>query len=868
MNCQNTGCDHPLDKHSEEGCSECFCGYYSDGTNQPPKPTSSRTKKYVPGEGNPSAQLMIVLEAPGADEDREGRPAVGPTGQFLDKLFQELGVSRSELYITNVVKVRPPGNDLEKLESIGYSIEEFLPDLDNEIATVKPNCILALGNLALETLCGKSGITKYRGSLLCSNRQRVKVIPSVHPAGILKFKGSGGLAYYYRHLLKFDIKRAIQESIDPEYMPPQRNLMICKSYYQLASFIQQNLSQGRFKVAVDIETIKSIPSCIAIAFDKHSAMCIPLIDVQDWFNRHGIGEHDLNMIYVELINLFDHPQVEVIGQNFKFDQDKIESVYGIPVRKVYGDTMFLAHTIHPELPKDLATLTSIYTREPYYKDEGREFNPKRDNIEQLYFYNAKDAIVTFECHEAMLRVAEEQDVTDFYFNQIVPLHDAYRWLEGTGLAMDMEKRKLLSRKYNKFLAKANLEFRKLTGFRPVKDADHQKRLEKFSKRSGHEYRLLNIGSPQQLEEFIYHHLTFPGKGSTDEDTLVALWGNHANTPKKKRSIELILDIRRYRKTLSTYIGAEPDYDGRMRTGYRPVGTETGRSSTSVLKPPVRPTSVGISYQNITKHGEIGPEVREMFVPDPDHVFMEADLSQAEARIVALLAEDYETLELFNTTDIHKKTASFIFDISVEEIDKESPLRFIGKTVRHAGNYDMGKRRLMITVNTDARKFGIPISLSEYKAGEILDKFHAFTPKIRSVFHEEVKRCLRDGDRILINPFGRRRQFLGHWSENLFKEAFAQVPQSSVRDQVIRALYGLKKEYPTTRICLESHDSLTALVHISMIEEYARAMDRWLSIPIDFSRCSIPRGILIIPTEIKIGEKNLRYLKDYKLPKAV
>ena len=94
------------------------------------------------------------------------------------------------------------------------------------------------------------------------------------------------------------------------------------------------------------------------------------------------------------------------------------------------------------------------------------------------------------------------------------------------------------------------------------------------------------------------------------------------------------------------------------------------------------------------------------------------------------------------------------------------LRFVGKTTRHAGNYDMRKKRLMQIVNTDAKKFHIDIQISEWRAGQILDAFHNFSPKIRQVFHTEVVQALRDNERTLVNPFGRRRQFFGRFDDEL------------------------------------------------------------------------------------------------------
>src|SRR4030095_7020146 len=99
--------------------------------------------KLIPGAGNPNASLMIVGEAPGYYEDIEGLPFVGPSGNLLDSMLQSIGVSRGEVYVTNVVKHRPPRNDLAMLHVIGVDIKEQVENLENEIRSIRPNCILA-----------------------------------------------------------------------------------------------------------------------------------------------------------------------------------------------------------------------------------------------------------------------------------------------------------------------------------------------------------------------------------------------------------------------------------------------------------------------------------------------------------------------------------------------------------------------------------------------------------------------------------------------------------------------------------------------------------------------------------------------------
>src|SRR6185503_11079455 len=106
---------------------------------------------YVGGIGPLQPKLMIVGESPGKNEDEQGIPFVGPTGKMLDDFLRVAGISRSEVYITNVVKYRPPFNDLKKLHLINVDLNEQIRSLwDTEISIFNPNCILAVGDTALQ----------------------------------------------------------------------------------------------------------------------------------------------------------------------------------------------------------------------------------------------------------------------------------------------------------------------------------------------------------------------------------------------------------------------------------------------------------------------------------------------------------------------------------------------------------------------------------------------------------------------------------------------------------------------------------------------------------------------------------------------
>lgn len=159
-----------------------------------------RTRKNpVPGEGNPEALLVFVGEAPGAEEDEQGRPFVGKAGELLTRMIKAMGLSREEVYITNVLKCRPPNNRNPRPEEI----EACMPFLLRQMEIVRPRIICALGTFAAQTLLGtKERITALRGKFHLW--RGIKVMPTFHPAFLLRNPG-------YKKLAWEDLKKIMAE---------------------------------------------------------------------------------------------------------------------------------------------------------------------------------------------------------------------------------------------------------------------------------------------------------------------------------------------------------------------------------------------------------------------------------------------------------------------------------------------------------------------------------------------------------------------------------------------------------------------------------------------------------------------------------
>lgn len=154
-------------EESCNGCTKC-------------KLCQHRTK-IVFGVGNKNADIMMIGEGPGADEDAQGEPFVGKAGKLMNEAFRGIGINRDNLYITNVVKCRPPQNrDPEKDE-----IESCKQYLENQIQIIKPKLIVLLGKIALQSILGEEySITRDRGTLI--EKDEITYLPMWHPAALLR----------------------------------------------------------------------------------------------------------------------------------------------------------------------------------------------------------------------------------------------------------------------------------------------------------------------------------------------------------------------------------------------------------------------------------------------------------------------------------------------------------------------------------------------------------------------------------------------------------------------------------------------------------------------------------------------------------
>jgi uracil-DNA glycosylase family 4 len=331
----------------------------------------NKPTRKVPPSGPRTARIAIVGEAPGTHESIQLRPFVGPAGGVLDQCLHAAGLIRSECYITNVVNVQPPGNDISPYFSSTRGSftelgQEQVARLVEELDVVEANVIIACGQTALAALTGISKILKYRGYFFESKglTKVRKVLPTIHPAAALR-----GM-YIYRYIISADLKKAREHSLTPGLERPARQLVY--EYSSIEEVLQwfEYLEKSE-RLSVDIEVLNFELACIGFSDNPKIACAIPVAG--RWTER------DEMILWRAMQKLLKKPMPKV-GQNLIFDVHFLLSRCGIEVAGPFEDTMVAHSILYPELRKGLDFLGSLYCgQQEYWKSMVRFENIKEES---------------------------------------------------------------------------------------------------------------------------------------------------------------------------------------------------------------------------------------------------------------------------------------------------------------------------------------------------------------------------------------------------------------------------------------------------------------------------------------------------------
>jgi uracil-DNA glycosylase family 4 len=784
---------------------------------------------YVPPHGPADARVVIVGEAPGSEETRSRQPFVGQSGQELTRMLHEAKINRLDCLVMNVCPYQPPKNEIESWMRpakrgedgvMGYVISQEvaqgLSELEQRIAAIKPNLIIALGGTALWALSGEDSITSWRGSMMYTREiggAKYQMIPTYHPAAILR-------VWEWRAIAVHDLRRAARW-LDTKWEFPAYNIQYPMEFSHANECLDELIAKAEtkpLKLAVDIETIRHEMACVGIASSKTDAVVFPFRTSKEYWTV----DEEVAIIQKQR-TLLTHPNVRIVGQNFLYDAQYFARQWGFSPRLV-DDTMFQQHVLWAGSPKDLAYIASMYCEfYTYWKDELKDYRKAPDDDMRFFFYNAKDVCYTYEASDVMDELLDKANLREVYTFQMQLCHAVFTIML-RGVRIDKTKRGEL----------ATL----------LMSAADQRR-EFLKSVLGYD---LNPRSPLQMKRFLYEEMGLPPvinrKTQRVSANFEAMHSLCEKQPLLYPLVDAILEQRSIGVFLNTFVRAELDSDGRMRCSYNPTGTETYRFASSA-----NAFGSGTNLQNIPKGDRKKtrftlPNIRELFIPDPGYTFFDVDLDRADLQVVVWEADDAELKQMLREgIDMHVENAKVLFNNP--HLTKASPERQVAKQFVHGTNYG-GSARTMAGV----------CGITVHQAELCQNRWFAAHKGIKQ-WHIRTERALLS-TRTITNRFGYRRPFFGR-IESVLPQALAWVPQSTVAIVINKGLVAVNETIPEIEILLQVHDSLGGQYLTSKEANVLPRLHSALLIQIPYP------DPLTIPVGLKTSTKSWGECKDVSWP---
>lgn len=830
--------------------------------------------KIPPGE----KRLAVVGESPGADEMVALEPFVGTSGRLLRAILSSCGIACDQVFFGNICQHNPPGNDIDAFAFDGPEITAGLERLREDLSKFRPNCVLLLGKTAFRVfrpdLCYQSRkgyvipLSDWRGSIFQSQwlgtahgtAPEWKCVSTYHPAFILR--SYGDLPYF-----KFDVARAVRQSTSPVYAPLVRGGILRTTLSEVLGYVARIRSE-QLRCTFDIEGYADDVgvTMLSLCTTPVDGIVIPL-----WIaGKNYWTEEEEVEVWQALAGLLYDPNVPKVAHNAFYELFVLAWRHRCAVNNLADDTMMKVWEIFPELERSLAVSCSIYTEQPYYKS-GRV----SDDINVKLQYNLTDSQVTDEVNSStetkLLTVPSSH--SHYRFN--VNLIPAYNYIMLRGCKLDLQRTQELVKVTEGEIGELSQQIESEVG------------------------RSFNVKSVVDKRWLLYDKLKYkPLKKyglSTAEDVLLHYWTREANP-----LVRLVIRCVRKRTRLSDINKLTPNADGRIRSSYDVVGTNTGRlssrSSIALGLYDGKWESTGTNLQNVTK------ELRSCFIPDsPEFDFWQFDLAGADAWTVAadlaaighpamlddLLYGIKPALVLYYMLQEHaagrpvngvnkldrtmlkdelRKTKIHIDSLEGKTDSQGRPLDWqylCCKRVQHGSNYGARGEKIAEVIFGDSDG-SIVLTAREADFMQSLYKLRYNT----DARNQRIKRVLSDKGE-LVAACGIRRQFFGirnrrEIDDATVREASAFEPQANTTWATNKALERLwyARENRTSRgglfmePLLQIHDAVAGQYKTSNRAWAAENLQRWFNNPIVI--CGTK---LVIPADGKYGEN----WKDCKNP---
>ena len=746
----------------------------------------------IQSTGPTTARVAVVGELPHEQDLLRGQPFCGSPGLELSKMLAEAGIHRESCYLTLVCNDRVPRSRIEGVVAtvkkditpahVLWNGKWVLPAvvqgaerLKTELSLVKPNVVVAVGNLALWVLTGEWGVHDWRSSVMESTLiPGLKVIPTLSPAVL-------NAQWKLRPLIVHDLKRVARQSAYPEITRANYNFVIRPSFPDAKSSLQRLLALAltpgpKLKVAADIETRAGHIACIAFAWSKVDAVCIPLMCQHNPAGYWSLEEEsELVLLMTQIMS-----KVTILGHNWNYDAQYIYRHWHFLCPDVV-DTMIQQHSCFSNLPKNLAFCSSMYLEDHlYWKDDRTNWTegPKGEGEDKYWIYNCTDTVRTYCIHEVLSQVTKSlglESVNAFQQSLAPRVLGAMN----RGVRVDSAARARLSMEIQSEIASREAWMAEAIG------------------------HPLNIKSPKQMQEFFYLEMGQKEVRVRRPDGTLGVTTNDEALHKIASREPLLAPVTRKIAELrslgvfhSTFVQAALDIDGRLRSNFNICGTETYRFASSK-----NAFGTGLNCQNIPKGGETEdgglelPNVRKLFIPDPGMTMFDIDLDSADLRIVTWESDCAWMKDHF------KNGRKPYVEVMREyyrnpAMTKSSHPREYGmfKSLCHGTNY-------LGTAEGIAPRIGLNVAETE----RIQKWYYSMCPEIKR-WQDDLKAQVTKR-RFIQNVYGYRVNFFDRIEGTIFNQAVAWIPQSTVACLINRAWESIELNLPEAQILLQVHDSL-------------------------------------------------------------
>lgn len=669
------------------------------------------------------AALVVLGESPGDREADEGRPFIGPSGKRLDKSLAAVGINREDVHVTNAILCQP----LAKMKPADWqqAMACCKPRLDKELP--KPTTILACGNKAWQYLTGKAAITNWMGAPTVS-LQGHSVLPSIHPAFALRKPA-------YIPVFKEFIRRAalLSKGVLPEWKWPT---LITQGPY--VPHLRTLIESGK-AISIDIENFPDtgLIRCIGVG-NSNLAVSVPLQSDGDSTPEDIAALRDV--LATNTLKVLHNSQFDILELKAN----------GWQVNGPIYDTILAHAVVAPQLPHDLSFVAASEYHAPRWKTEFRVIgDDKRKGkgvkafegpLVSLLPYNAKDVAMT-----AMLHPRLQARINKTHNGQA--LLDEYHDLNL--ISMKMKERGIYTEQSN--LAEHRINLDNLLG-------DMQRRFRDLV--PDDKVSLGANGQNPGISKLFLETFALPVVSWNKETQSPSLDGkalaSYISTYAVSRAIvadvaRIVLAFRQISKLKGSYVDTLPvDSLGYVHPTWRIFGARTGRWSAN--DPAMQTIPKEVLYK-LPDGRVICIRLRNLFRARPGYTLVEADYSQLELRIVALLSGDEKLLDWYaKGYDVHTMNAKDIWaaDWGTFSEDKRKKVRDLAKRVVYGLNYGGSAETVWKSLIVDFP--GLPLAAIQH----VVDGWFKAHPRIVEWQAGLIEQASKDG--YIEEPLSGRRQY--------------------------------------------------------------------------------------------------------------